>query len=232
MDTRENHRPRGPEPAGAGSAGRRSAIVVGDGWVHTGAEVTGVKEAGDQVSVTYRTAQGPRQAAAELLVAADGIHSTAPRLLWPEGTAAPAEDACVVLVLCYAYTCKIFLTRDRNLMTEGRRPTGDDLVVMLAALANPLRLRIVARLAAGRDYVSHLAREIGVSRPLLHLHLQRLEAAGLIVGTLELSEDGKAMRYYEVTDFDLHLTAAALAEAAKTLTGSDPEKGPAPKEDS
>jgi 2-polyprenyl-6-methoxyphenol hydroxylase-like FAD-dependent oxidoreductase len=52
--------------------------------VHTGAEVTGVKEAGDQVSVTYRTAQGPRQAAAELLVAADGIHSTAPRLLWPE----------------------------------------------------------------------------------------------------------------------------------------------------
>ena len=69
-------------------------------------------------------------------------------------------------------------------------------------------------------------------RPLLHLHLQRLEAAGLIVGTLELSEDGKAMRYYEVTDFDLHLTAAALAEAAKTLTRSDPEKGPAPKEDS
>jgi DNA-binding transcriptional ArsR family regulator len=117
-------------------------------------------------------------------------------------------------------------------MTEGRLPTGDDLVVMLAALANPLRLRIVARLAAGRDYVSHLAREIGVSRPLLHLHLQRLEAAGLIVGTLELSEDGKAMRYYEVTDFDLHLTAAALTEAAKTLTRSDPEKGPAPKEDS
>jgi hypothetical protein len=58
--------------------------AVGSGWVHTGAEVTGVKEAGDQVSVTYRTAQGPRQAAAELLVAADGIHSTAPRLLWPE----------------------------------------------------------------------------------------------------------------------------------------------------
>jgi 2-polyprenyl-6-methoxyphenol hydroxylase-like FAD-dependent oxidoreductase len=58
--------------------------AVGSGWVHTGAEVTGVKEAGDQVSVTYRTAQGPRQAAVELLVAADGTHSTAPRLLWPE----------------------------------------------------------------------------------------------------------------------------------------------------
>jgi DNA-binding transcriptional ArsR family regulator len=111
-------------------------------------------------------------------------------------------------------------------------PTGDDLVEMLAALANPIRLRIVAKLAAGRDYVSHLAREIGVSRPLLHMHLQRLEAAGLIAGNLELSEDGKAMKYYELTDFNLHLTASVLAEAAKTLTRSDPEKGPARKEQS
>jgi ArsR family transcriptional regulator len=110
------------------------------------------------------------------------------------------------------------------------RPTGDDLVVMLAALANPLRLRIVAKLASGRDYVSHLAREIGVSRPLLHMHLQRLEAAGLIVGSLELSEDGKAMKYYEVADFNLHLTASALAEAVETLTSPDPEKGPAREE--
>ncbi|HET6751648.1 MAG TPA: winged helix-turn-helix domain-containing protein [Actinomycetes bacterium] len=110
------------------------------------------------------------------------------------------------------------------------RPTGDDLVEMLAALANPLRLRIVAKLSGGRDYVSHLAREIGVSRPLMHLHLQRLEAAGLIVGSLELSEDGKAMKYYEVTDFNLHLSAAALSEAAKTLTRSDPEKDPTRKE--
>jgi hypothetical protein len=39
-------------------------------------------------------------------------------------------------------------------------------------------------------------------------------------------------RNYEVTDFDLHLTAAALAEAAQTLTQSDPERGPGPKEDS
>jgi ArsR family transcriptional regulator len=114
----------------------------------------------------------------------------------------------------------------------GTRPTGDVLVEMLAALANPIRLRIVATLAGGRDYVSHLAREIGVSRPLLHMHLQRLEAAGLITGSLELSEDGKAMKYYEVTNFDLHLTASTMAEAAETLTRSDPEKGPARKEQS
>jgi DNA-binding transcriptional ArsR family regulator len=114
----------------------------------------------------------------------------------------------------------------------GTPPTGDDLVEMLAALANPIRLRIMAKLAGGRDYVSHLAREIGISRPLLHMHLQRLEAAGLIVGHLELSEDGKAMKFYQVTDFDLRLTAAALTEAAQTLTRPDPSTGPAPKEDS
>jgi ArsR family transcriptional regulator len=64
------------------------------------------------------------------------------------------------------------------------------------------------------------------------MHLQRLEAAGLVVGKLELSEDGKAMKFYEVADFDLRLTASALAEAVHTLTKSDPEKGLARKEDS
>jgi DNA-binding transcriptional ArsR family regulator len=112
------------------------------------------------------------------------------------------------------------------------RPTGDDLVEMLAALANPVRLRILATLAAGRDYVSHLAREIGISRPLLHMHLQRLEAAGLVVGSLELSTDGRAMKYFEVADFDLHLTAESLAHAAATLTRSDPAKGSGDKEKS
>jgi len=109
-------------------------------------------------------------------------------------------------------------------------PTGDQLVEMLAALANPLRVLIMARLARGRDYVSHLAREIGISRPLLHMHLQKLEAAGLIAGSLELSEDGKAMKYFEVADFDVRLNPSTLAEAASTLTTVDPAKGPAPKE--
>src|SRR6478752_8824792 len=84
-------------------------------------------------------------------------------------------------------------------------PSGDELVDVLAALANPIRLRILAQLAGGRDYVSHLAREIGISRPLLHMHLQRLETVGLVVGSLELSEDGKALKFYDVADFDIHL---------------------------
>lgn len=114
-------------------------------------------------------------------------------------------------------------------MTAGQ-PTGDALIEMLAALANPLRLLILAKLADGRDYVSHLAREIGISRPLLHMHLQRLEAAGLIVGSFEISGDGKAMKFYELADFDLRLNPTTLAEAAKDLTPVDPHKGPVRKE--
>jgi predicted transcriptional regulator len=97
--------------------------------------------------------------------------------------------------------------------------TGDQLLNMLAALANPHRLRIVAALTAdGRNYVSQLAREVGISRPLLHLHLQKLEEAGLVTSKLELSSDGKALNYFEVAKFEFELTPAAIARAAKSLT--------------
>lgn len=98
-------------------------------------------------------------------------------------------------------------------------PSGDQLLAMLAALANPHRLRIIAALTVGgRNYVSQLARELGISRPLLHLHLQKLEDAGLVTGKLELSRDGKALNYFEVTDFAIDLTPAAIAAAANSLT--------------
>lgn len=99
--------------------------------------------------------------------------------------------------------------------------TGDDLLLVLAALANPHRMRVIAALLGGRNYVSKLAREIGISRPLLHMHLQRLEAAGLVSGTLELSEDGKAMKYFEVTPFAVRLTPERIAAAAATLSGGE-----------
>jgi DNA-binding transcriptional ArsR family regulator len=99
---------------------------------------------------------------------------------------------------------------------------GDQLLLALSALANPHRLRVIAALAGGSTYVSQLARDLRLSRPLLHMHLQRLEAAGLVEGHIEVSDDGKAMRYYAVTDFALRLDAAAIAVAAQTLTPSEP----------
>ncbi|MGI8870212.1 MAG: ArsR/SmtB family transcription factor [Mycobacteriales bacterium] len=98
-------------------------------------------------------------------------------------------------------------------------PTGDDLVRVLAALANPHRLRVFAALSHGRNYVSALARELGISRPLLQVHLRKLEAAGLVRAQMELSEEGKAMNYYEIVPFSIELSAVAIARAARDLTG-------------
>jgi DNA-binding transcriptional ArsR family regulator len=98
-------------------------------------------------------------------------------------------------------------------------PSGDALLAVLSALANPHRMRIIAFLAEGRNYVSQLARDLGISRPLLHMHLRRLESAGLVRGSLALSEaEGRAMRYFELVPFALHLTPERIAEAAQTLS--------------
>ncbi|HXW87538.1 MAG TPA: winged helix-turn-helix domain-containing protein [Streptosporangiaceae bacterium] len=71
-----------------------------------------------------------------------------------------------------------------------------------------------------------LARRLGISRPLLYMHLDRLEKAGLVTGHLELSEDGKAMKYYDLAPFELRLdaqsiTAAVRAEAVRSDADSD-----------
>jgi DNA-binding transcriptional ArsR family regulator len=100
---------------------------------------------------------------------------------------------------------------------EAEDPSGDALVAVLTALASPHRLRIIGALARGRQYVSQLAREIGMSRPLLHMHLQRLEAAGLVRSQLELGSDGKAVKYFQVAPFALHITPELLARAAQSL---------------
>jgi ArsR family transcriptional regulator len=86
----------------------------------------------------------------------------------------------------------------------------------------------MASLVPGRNYVSQLARDLHISRPLLHLHLQRLEAAGLIKGSLELSPDGKAMKFFEVPPFSIELSPESIARAVETLT--DPEDGPGSKQ--
>jgi DNA-binding transcriptional ArsR family regulator len=97
-------------------------------------------------------------------------------------------------------------------------PSGDELIGMLEALANLHRLRMITLLADRRIHVSQLAREVRISRPLLYLHLKRLEHAGLVTSKLELGEDGKAMNYYEIIPFALNLDPTSITEAAKTLT--------------
>ncbi|MFI6130861.1 ArsR/SmtB family transcription factor [Micromonospora sp. NPDC051141] len=101
---------------------------------------------------------------------------------------------------------------------EPATVNGDELVETLATLANPHRMRVIGVLAKRRNYVSQLARELGISRALLQVHLRKLEAAGLVDSQLEFSEDGKAMKFYEVRDFALNLTPETIADAVRTLT--------------
>jgi DNA-binding transcriptional ArsR family regulator len=103
--------------------------------------------------------------------------------------------------------------------------TSEELLAMLAAVGHPQRLRVIAELAHGRIHVSELARRLELSRPLLYLHLERLEKAGLISGQLELSSDGRAMKYFELVPFDLHLNLETIlaALAADEKRHADPE---------
>jgi predicted transcriptional regulator len=96
--------------------------------------------------------------------------------------------------------------------------TGDALLRVLATLANPHRMRVVAALAEERNYVSQLARDLGISRALLQVHLRKLEAAGLVSSSVEVSPDGKAMKFYEVAPFTLILTPEEVRIAARTLS--------------
>jgi predicted transcriptional regulator len=94
--------------------------------------------------------------------------------------------------------------------------SSSDLLEALSALANPHRLQIIAALVNETNYVSQLAREIGISRPLLIMHLKKLEDAGLVKSRLELSGEGKAMRYYEVLNFDIQLTPEFISKSQES----------------
>ncbi|MEV0120413.1 winged helix-turn-helix domain-containing protein [Streptomyces sp. NPDC050703] len=92
---------------------------------------------------------------------------------------------------------------------------SEELLAFLAAVGHAQRIRIISELASGQLYVSELARRLGVSRPLLYMHLERMEKAGLVVGRLELSDDGKALKYFELAPFDVRLTVDTITAAAR-----------------
>ena len=102
--------------------------------------------------------------------------------------------------------------------SESTGTSGNDLIKVFESLSHPLRIKIMGILFQNRQYVSELARTVNISRPLLYMHLRKLEAANLIRGNHEISEDGKAMKYYEISNFDLHITPELLSEIAQSVT--------------
>ncbi len=95
---------------------------------------------------------------------------------------------------------------------------GDELLVVLEALSNPHRLKIISILSEGKQYVSQLAREMGISRPLLYLHLQKLEEANLVRNDMEILESGKAAKYYTLNPFQLEINETIIRSLTPSLT--------------
>jgi DNA-binding transcriptional ArsR family regulator len=90
---------------------------------------------------------------------------------------------------------------------------ANELSARLAAIASPQRMRILALLASEPLHVSELARRVGMSRALLYMHLTKLEEAGFVAGHLELGDDGKAMKIFEVVPFVLTIDTKTLVDA-------------------
>jgi len=99
-----------------------------------------------------------------------------------------------------------------------------ELSARLAAIASPQRMRIVALLDGEPLHVSELARRVGMSRPLLYMHLTKLEEAGFVTGHLELGDDGKAMKIFEVVPFSLTISSKTIVDAVAADVSASPKR--------
>lgn len=68
---------------------------------------------------------------------------------------------------------------------------SEEYLPFFEALANPMRIKIIERLAEGEANIKELAAAIGISSAMVTSHIQKLEQAGLVVST-------KSRRYGKV----------------------------------
>ncbi len=94
----------------------------------------------------------------------------------------------------------------------------EELAKKLDALGHPLRLKIIALLAReGRSmYLSEIASKLGISRALAKIHLKKLEEAGIVVSKIIVLEDeARAMRFYKLKEFRIHVSPEILKEVCR-----------------
>ena len=95
---------------------------------------------------------------------------------------------------------------------------AEELARILNGLGHPLRLRIVALLARENRamYLNEIANGLGINRALAKVHLKKLEAAGVVKSRVVLDKDrGKALRFYELVPFDVHISPDILKEVVE-----------------
>jgi DNA-binding transcriptional ArsR family regulator len=90
---------------------------------------------------------------------------------------------------------------------DGYAAAGD----LLRALAAPLRIRIVVRLAGGQQCVHQLVDHLGAPQPLVSQHLKVLRAAGVVRGV----RLGREIAYSLTDEHIAHIVADAVAHAGE-----------------
>ncbi len=87
------------------------------------------------------------------------------------------------------------------------------LAQILDALGNEHSLKIMSILACGECFVSELAKMVGISRPLLYLHLKKLENAGLVESEIRhFEEPPYTKKFYRAKNFELILSLKRIRE--------------------
>jgi ArsR family transcriptional regulator, zinc-responsive transcriptional repressor len=100
-------------------------------------------------------------------------------------------------------------------------------VELLKALAAPVRLALVAELAAGPRCVHELVERLGVSQPLTSQHLRVLRGAGLVTA----GRRGREVEYALADEHVAHVVRDLLEHAAEPVPAS-PHRPDPPHEES
>lgn len=84
----------------------------------------------------------------------------------------------------------------------------EKMVKILKALANPVRLKMIALLCEEPKHVYGLSKELEIPYPLAHLHLSGLKKRGLVKEVREEKRAGglPSVKYYSPSEFEFILT--------------------------
>ena len=90
----------------------------------------------------------------------------------------------------------------------------------LHALSHPVRMNIILLLVKEQKdmYLNEIANNLGINRALAKIHLKKLEHAGIVKSWVVLVEgEARALRYYKLLDFDIHINPELLEKEVKTI---------------
>ncbi len=97
-------------------------------------------------------------------------------------------------------------------------PEINEYAKKLDALGHPLRIRIIITLTNREMYLNEIANSLNISRALAKVHLKKLEKAGIVKSRIELAEgEAKALRYYELKPFDIHVSPQILKKEVESI---------------